>query len=85
MIDDLVEGGGFGGMSPVVLEFILCLFPRVAPEHTGLFGEVRLVGVWELVRSTDRVQIRLQEEPGACGHECGECLSELRIINRQPS
>jgi hypothetical protein len=37
-----------------VLELILCLFPRVAPEHAGWFGEVRLVGVLELVRSTDR-------------------------------
>ena len=54
VVDSLVEGRGFGGTSPVVLEFILCLFPRVAPEHTGLFGEVRLVGVLELVRSTDR-------------------------------
>ena len=54
MVDDLVEGRGFGGTSLVVLELILCLFPRVAPEHTGLFGEVRLVGVLELVRSTDR-------------------------------
>ena len=54
VVDDLVEGRGFGGTSPVVLELILCLFPRVTPEHTGLFGEVRLVGVLELVRSTDR-------------------------------
>ncbi len=54
MVDYLVEGRGFGGASPVVLELLLCLLPRVAPEHTGLFGEVRLVGVWELVRSTDR-------------------------------
>ena len=35
VVDYLVEGRGFGGTSPVVLEFILCLFPRVAPEHTG--------------------------------------------------
>ncbi len=62
MVDDLVERRGFGVMSPLVLELILCLFPRVAPEHTGLFGEIRLVAVWELVRSTDRVQIRLQGE-----------------------
>ena len=54
MVDDLVEGRGFGGTSLVVLELILCLLPRVAPEHTGLFGEVRLQGVLELVRSTDR-------------------------------
>jgi hypothetical protein len=54
VVDDLVEGRGFGGTSLVVLELILCLFPRVSPEHTGLFGEVRLVGVLELVRSTDR-------------------------------
>jgi hypothetical protein len=37
-----------------VLELILCLLPRVAPEHTGWFGEVRLVGVSELGRSADR-------------------------------
>lgn len=54
MVDDLVEGRGFGGTSLVVLELLLCLVPCVAPEHAGLFGEVRLVGVWELVRSTDR-------------------------------
>jgi hypothetical protein len=25
------------------------------------------------------IQVRLQGEPGACDHECGECLSGLRI------
>jgi hypothetical protein len=54
VVDYLVEGRGFGGTSSAVLELILCLLPRLAPEHTGLFGEVRLVGVLELVRSTDR-------------------------------
>ena len=54
VIDDLVEGRGFGRACPVVLEPLLCFFPRVAPEHTGLFGEVRLVGVMELGRSSDR-------------------------------
>ena len=54
MVDDLVEGRGFGGTSPVVLELLLCLVPRVTPEHTGLFGEVRLVGVLKLGRRADR-------------------------------
>ena len=53
MVDDLVEGRGFGSSSPVVLELHLCLFPRVAPEHTGWFGDVRLVVVLELCRITD--------------------------------
>ena len=47
MVDYLVEGRGFGGTSPVVLELLLCFLPRAAPEHTGLFAEVRLVGVLE--------------------------------------
>ena len=63
VVDDLVEGRGFGVPSPKVLELPPGFLPRVAPEHTGLFGEVRLVGVLELVRSADRVQIRLQGEP----------------------
>ena len=50
----LVERRGFGRASPVVLELILCLLPRVAPEHTGLFGEGRLEGVLDLGRSADR-------------------------------
>ena len=54
MVDYLVEGRGFGGASSVVLELLLCLLPRVAPEHTGWFGEERLVGVLELGRSEDR-------------------------------
>ena len=33
VVDDLVEVRGFRRASPVVLERILCLFPRVAPEH----------------------------------------------------
>jgi hypothetical protein len=41
VVDYLVEGRGFGGTSPAVLELLLCLFPCVAPEHTGWFGEVR--------------------------------------------
>ena len=54
MVDDLVEGGGFGGTTPVVLELILCLFPRVTPEHAGWFGQVRLKGVLDSGRSADR-------------------------------
>lgn len=54
MVDYLVEGRGFGGASSVVLELLLCLLPRLAPEHTGWFGEERLVGVLELGRSEDR-------------------------------
>jgi len=42
VVDDLVEGRGFWGASPVVLEPLLCLLPGVAPEHAGWFGEVRL-------------------------------------------
>jgi len=38
--DYLVEQRGFGSSSPVVLKPRLCLFPRVAPEHTGEFGEL---------------------------------------------
>ena len=54
MVDDLVEGRGFGVPSSIVLELLPGFLPGVSPEHTGLFGEVRLVGVLELVRSTDR-------------------------------
>ena len=60
MVDDLVEGGGFGGTSPVVLELILCLLPRVAPEHAGWFGEVRLVGVVKWGRGRKGIQVRFQ-------------------------
>ena len=48
VVDDLVEGRGFGGTSPVVLELILCLFPRVAPEHARWFGDSRNSGALEL-------------------------------------
>ena len=54
VVDYLVEGRGFGGTSPVVLELRLCLFPREAPEHAGWFGEVRLKGVLDVGRSADR-------------------------------
>ena len=54
MVDDLVEHRGFGGASPVVLELLLRLLPRVAPEHAGWFGEEGLMGVSELGRSADR-------------------------------
>ena len=40
VVDDLVEGRGFGGTSPVVLELLLCLLPGVAPEHAGEFGDI---------------------------------------------
>ena len=66
VVDYLVEGRGFGGTSPVVLEFILCLFPRVAPEHAGWFGEVRLVVVLELCRITD----------GDSGQESGRAVRQ---------
>ena len=39
VVDDLVEGRRFGGTSPVVQELLLCLLPRVAPEHAGEFGK----------------------------------------------
>jgi hypothetical protein len=54
VVDDLIEHRGFRCSSPVVLELRLCLFLRVAPEHAGWFGKVRLVGVSELGRSADR-------------------------------
>ena len=38
VVDDLVEGRGFGGTSLVVLELILCLFPRVAPVSIPPFS-----------------------------------------------
>ena len=31
------------------------------------------------------IQVRLQGEPGACGHECGECLSGLRMHTEKQS
>ena len=40
--DYLVEGRCFGGASPVVLELLLCLLPRVAPEHTGELGDLEI-------------------------------------------
>jgi len=54
VVDDLVEGRGFGGTSPVVLERLLCFLQRVTPEPTGLFGEARLAGVLKLEMSADR-------------------------------
>ena len=54
VVDDLVEHRGFRCSPPVVLELILFLLPRVAPEHAGWFGEVRLVVVSELGRNADR-------------------------------
>ena len=56
MEDYLVEGGGFGCTSPVVLELLFCLFPRVAPEHAGLFGEVGLEVVTKCAMSVDGIQ-----------------------------
>jgi len=53
VVDYLVEGRGFGCSSPVVLELILCLLPRVAPEHTGLFGQGRLGVASELARRAE--------------------------------
>lgn len=53
VVDDLVEHRGFGGAPPVVLELLLCLLPRVAPEHTGWFGKVRLAVASELGRRAE--------------------------------
>ena len=75
MVDDLVEGRGFGGTSPVVLELILCLLPRVAPEHAGWFGEVRLVGVVKWGRGRKGIQVRFQGGLCAFSHECRMCIS----------
>ena len=42
VVDDLVEHRGLWSSSPVVLELLLRLLPRVAPEHTGEFGDIGL-------------------------------------------
>jgi hypothetical protein len=34
-----------------VLELLLCLLPRVAPKHVGLFVRGRLGGVLDVARS----------------------------------
>ena len=49
----LVKGRGFRSPSPVVLQLLLRLLPRVAPEHAGWFGEVRLGVVSELGRRAE--------------------------------
>jgi Subtilase family len=54
VVHDLVEHRGFRCSSPVVLEFLLCLLPRLAPEHAGWFGEMRLTGVSVGGRSAER-------------------------------
>ncbi len=48
---DLVEHRGFRCSSPVVLELLFCLLPRVAPEHTGRFGDL---GLPVVARSRDK-------------------------------
>ena len=48
VVHDLVEHRSFRCSPPVVLELLLCLLPRVAPEHAGLFGESRNWGALEL-------------------------------------
>ena len=53
VVDDLVEGRGFGVPSPIVLEVLPGFLPGVSPEHTGLFGKGRLEGVLDLGRSAD--------------------------------
>ena len=53
VVDDLVKGRGFRSPSPVVLQLLLRLLPRVAPEHAGWFGEVRLGVVSELGRRAE--------------------------------
>ena len=59
MEDDLVEGGVFGGTSPVVLKLILFLLPRVAPEHTGEFGEVGIKLSVQRVGGESELQLRM--------------------------
>ena len=54
--DDLVEGRSFGGTSPVVQELLVCLFTRVAPEHTGEFGELGIKLSVKRVDPWDRCQ-----------------------------
>ena len=68
-----------GCTSPVVLELILCLLPRVAPEHAGWFGEVRLVGVVKWGRGRKGIQVRFQGGLCAFSHECRMCISRLSI------
>lgn len=58
MVDDLVEGGVFGGTSPVVLKLVFCLFPRVSPEHTGKFGEVGI----KLLTQAERLKAQPDQE-----------------------
>jgi hypothetical protein len=38
----LVEARDLRCSSPVVLELLLCLLPRVAPEHTGELGDLEI-------------------------------------------
>ena len=78
VVDYLVEGRGFGGAPPVVLELLLGLFPLVAPEHAGLFGKGRLERVSEIGRIGIRIQARFQvydrlSSQGVCGVQGGEC------------
>lgn len=50
MVDYLVEGRVFWCSSPVVLDRLPRLFPRVAPEHAGWFGGSGIRGASELGR-----------------------------------
>ena len=59
MVDDLVEGGVFGGTSPVVLKLILFLFPRVSPEHAGEFGEVGIKLSVQRLGGESELQLRM--------------------------
>jgi hypothetical protein len=58
-----------------VLELLLCLLPRVAPVHTGWFGEVRLCVVSDLGRSAERSSGEaLGAGDSACGYEGCMCV-----------
>jgi len=53
VVDELIEGRGFRCAFPIVLEFLLYHLPRVAPEHAGWLGKLRL-GIEEKVQSVLR-------------------------------
>jgi hypothetical protein len=52
---------GHPSTSPVVLELLLCLLPRVAPEHAVRFGGSGIRGASELGRLRIGIQIKLQK------------------------
>jgi hypothetical protein len=43
--------------------------PGVAPEDTGWFGKMRLMGGLNWVGARTGIQVRIEEEPCTCGYE----------------